>query len=129
MTDLDMFTCKVCGAHGLIVEHHYTVWEGTYWRTMCKWGPLDDDHRVQEWTDNELVETGRETDIDDDTDPSPWIDPDSQEFYVRCEGCNREIVFGWSHPDRGGRIWPIECTDYIPGKDWLEPRYQTKGSV
>ena len=46
------------------------------------------------------------------------------EFYVRCNDCDREIEFGWSHPDRGGRIWPVEASDFNPWKSWPEPRYR-----
>ena len=51
---------------------------------------------------------------------------DSHEFHVCCNGCNREIEFGWSHPDRGGRIWPAECSDFNPWKCWAESRYIEK---
>jgi len=54
---------------------------------------------------------------------SSEIDEDSHEFYVHCAGCDREIEFGWSHPGRGGRIWPAECNDFNPWKSWPEPRY------
>ena len=54
------------------------------------------------------------------------IDEESMECYVRCAGCNREIEFGWSHPERGGRIWPVECSDFNPWKSWPKPRYREK---
>jgi hypothetical protein len=50
-------------------------------------------------------------------------DEESIEFWVYCDECNREIEFGWSHPERGGRIWPAECIDFNPWKSWPEPRY------
>jgi len=50
-------------------------------------------------------------------------DEESEEWTVRCAGCRREIEFGWSHPDRGGRIWPVESSDYNPRLAWPEPRY------
>ena len=46
------------------------------------------------------------------------------EFYVHCDGCDREIEFGWSHPDRGGRIWPVECEGFNPWKSWPDPRFK-----
>lgn len=49
---------------------------------------------------------------------------ESTEFWVYCSGCQKEIEFGWSHPYRGGRIWPSECVDFNPWKCWPEPRYQ-----
>ena len=54
------------------------------------------------------------------------INEDSVEYWVRCSGCHREIEFGWSHPDRGDQIWPIECTDSNSWKGCPEPRYHDK---
>jgi hypothetical protein len=45
------------------------------------------------------------------------------EFYVRCAQCGREIEFGWSQPDRGGEIWPVDSRDFEPQKIWPEPRF------
>ena len=42
---------------------------------------------------------------------------------VRCDGCGHEIEFGWSHEDRGGRIWPVESADHNPWLSWPEPRF------
>ena len=50
-------------------------------------------------------------------------DADRYAFYVRCGGCRREIEFGWSHPERAGRIWPAECSDFNPWKGVPEPRF------
>ena len=49
--------------------------------------------------------------------------PVGDKFYVNCTGCDREIEFGWSQPNRGGRIYPIECSDFIPEKVWPDPKY------
>ncbi len=46
----------------------------------------------------------------------PEINPGNDKFYVNCAGCDREIEFGWSQSNRGGRIFPVECSDFIPGK-------------
>lgn len=54
------------------------------------------------------------------------VDIENQEYFVRCDGCKREIPFSWSHPERSGRIWPVEFTDYRPDKGWPEPRYGNK---
>jgi len=35
------------------------------------------------------------------------------EWYVHCGGCGCAIEFGWSHPERGGRIWPAECVSIL----------------
>ena len=49
--------------------------------------------------------------------------PIRDKFYLNCTACNREIEFGWSQPNRGGRIYPVECSDFIPGKVWPDPKY------
>ena len=46
------------------------------------------------------------------------------EYWVFCEECGKEVEFGWSHPDRGGRIWPAEAKDFNPWICWPEPRYR-----
>ena len=46
------------------------------------------------------------------------------DIYVRCTGCNAEIEFGWSEPDRGGLIWPAHSSDFNWKKCWPEPRYR-----
>jgi len=53
---------------------------------------------------------------------------ESVEFHVSCGGCGHEIEFGWSHPDREGHIWPVECVDFDPEKVWPEPRFREKWS-
>ncbi len=132
-----LFTCHTCGSHNLVVEHTYTVAHGPHLTTIFEWGPLDDDHhweyideeKPEEWDDWDILsdedrEAWQEWDGRGDAPTEPEVLEDSHEFYVRCEGCNREIPFGWSHPDRGGRIWPVECADFVPGRAWMEERYQ-----
>jgi hypothetical protein len=63
-------------------------------------------------------------DHDENTEYEVEEDPNSFEFWVRCEGCDRDIEFGWSHEDRGGRIWPAECSDFNPWNCFPEPRYE-----
>lgn len=64
-----------------------------------------------------------EADADDWDVEEEDVETLDHEFSVRCAGCGREIEFGWSHPDRGGRIWPVEANDHNPFKSWPEPRY------
>lgn len=118
-----------------------TIVEKTFLR---RWGPLDEDHGV-EWEDEETDGTDTivdETEIgcppcyeagigDEDfvTIESDCEDPirsdiDPNRFRVECDGCRREIEFGWSHPDRAGRIWPVEASDFNPMKSWPEPRFR-----
>jgi len=100
---------------------------------------LDDEHRIRDRV-GELVDDSEEEEIyrevhcyrcleealevdfevDEDLDKYEELD---EEFWVRCGKCNREIEFGWSHPNRGGRIWTCEDTDFNPWKSWPEPRY------
>lgn len=126
-----LFTCKDCGSHDLYVEHYYTVWQGAYWTGYVRTGLLNiestDEHRVENWDEPEEIDSGKEdTDEIDENEGNEEEDEESNEFYVRCLGCNREIEFGWSHPDRGGRFWPSECTDFNPWICWPEPRYREK---
>ena len=48
---------------------------------------------------------------------------EDEHFEVRCDKCGHEIEFGWSHPDRGGRIWPVESGDHNPRISWPEDRF------
>lgn len=54
------------------------------------------------------------------------LSEESIEFHVSCGGCGHEIEFGWSHPNRAGRIWPVECIDFDPEKVWPEPRFRER---
>ena len=101
---------------GILQEDHRWDWEETehlgdvdhgeeYSQVFCR-NCLEDAGQV-DWQ----VEEEDEREIED------------EEFYVRCGGCDREVEFGWSHPDRGGRIWPAESKDFNPWKCWPEPRY------
>ena len=127
-----------CGeaANGIAAERMY--WAS---REVREAGPLGEDHR---WRYDPELEESDEGDDEEEGyeiwcpecfqigEPSNWeisaddpeVDEDSEEFYVCCAGCDREIEFGWSHPKRGGRIWPAECADFNPWKSWPEPRYR-----
>lgn len=50
-------------------------------------------------------------------------DDESEEFSVCCARCQREIPFGWSQPNRGGQIWPVESADFDPRFIWPELRF------
>ncbi len=129
-----LFTCKDCGSHDLEFEHIYEVIQGRCTITYSEtgWEEIDSewDHRFENLDRPEEVDrVYDEPDYDDPDDEEEEeadaeIDDDSHEFYVRCEGCRREIEFGWSHPDRGGRFWPSECSDFNPWRCWPEPRYR-----
>ena len=134
------FTCKECGGHDLIVTHVWSILAGPDSETWQEWGLLSANHlwrynfkeMIEQKEDGEDLERGDYGEFaEDDSDSEPEeyeifeqkSDPESDEFYVNCAGCDREIEFGWSQPDRGGRIFPVECADFTPGKYWPEPRY------
>lgn len=99
--DKPHFCCKECGCDTFYLEKI-----GYGHRILLE---LDnEDHRL-------LGEIERDA---DDRWKGPW------RFYLRCDNCYREIEFGWSHPDRGGRIWPVEASCFNPWKSWPEPRYR-----
>ena len=133
------FTCKTCGGHNLTVTRVWNILAGPISERWQEWGPLEADHlwhyeykeKIEQESDNEEErEDLRELAEDDSaSEPEeyeifePEDNPESDEFFVNCAGCDREIEFGWSQPDRGGRIFPVECSDFIPGEIWPEPRY------
>jgi hypothetical protein len=123
-----------CGAEEVAVVHRYrtdTVFEQT--------GALDDRRQFYLDAPEELEDLDTEDEeyevrcpacaegVDEmcwETDPSQIeVDDCDDEFYVHCQGCGREVEFGWSHPDREGRIWPAESADFDPWKCCPEPRF------
>ena len=133
------FTCKTCGGHDLTVTRIWTILAGPLSERWQEWGPLEADHhwhyefeeKVEENPDDAVERGDRGEFLEDDSasEPEdfevfePEDDPESDEFYVNCAGCDREIEFGWSQRDRGGLIYPVECSDFVPGGIWPEPRY------
>jgi len=135
------FTCKTCGGHKITVTHVWTVLAGPESESWREWGTLEADHQWRyhfkekiendedEDSEVERGDFGEFAEDDSDSEPEdyemfePGSDPEGDEFYVNCTGCDRELEFGWSGPDRGGQIFPVECSDFIPGETWPEPRY------
>lgn len=134
------FTCKTCGDHGLTVSHTWSILVGADSENWQEWGPLEASHRwhydfkekIEITDDDTQVERGdfgEFAEDDSDSEPEEYetinqeSDSESDEYYVNCAACDREIEFGWSEIDRGGGIFPVECSDFIPGKYWPEPRY------
>jgi hypothetical protein len=133
------FTCETCGAQKLIVTRVWKILAGPVSESWQEWGPLEPNHlwhfefkeKIEKDKDNE-VERGDSSEFaedDSDSEPDdyekfePGGDPEGDEFYVNCAGCDREIEFGWAKPDRGGGIFPVEGSNFIPGDIWPEPRY------
>ena len=144
------FTCKSCGDHSLTVTHVWSTLAGSNSENWQEWGPLEADHlwhydykeKIEKENEGDEVERGdfgEFAEDDSDSEPEEYevvnqeSDPESDEFYVNCASCDREIEFGWSESNRDGGIYPVECSDFIPGKFWPEPRYldswQQKGSL
>lgn len=135
-------TCEK-GQDGLAYERHYDLFT-PYLESYY----LDEDHHFNEKASDhgyefeEELEEPWEEDIEENIYCEDCYDPTGEcdieednfqelevierEFYVACADCEREIEFGWSHPNRGGRIWPAECTDFNPWKCWPELRYREK---
>jgi hypothetical protein len=137
------FTCKTCGGHGLTVSRVWFVLAGSSIEGWQEWGPLKGNHFWQ-FKFKEKIE--KETNKHKDDKVSRWefgkdtkdsssskpgenklfeqeSSPAGHKFYVHCAGCDREIEFGWSHPNRGGRIFPVECSDFLPEEVWPDPKY------
>ena len=130
----DVLPCT-CGAaeDGIAAR---TSWEKV--QAFQESGPLDDDHHW-EYEEPEEIDTQEEEgdlevfcagclaeaeDWEEESHEAKIDEGESNQFFVHCAMCNREIEFGWSHPDRAGRIWPAECSDFNPWLSWPEPRYR-----
>lgn len=133
------FTCKKCGGHELIVTHIWNIQAGTESESWREWGPLKEDHhwqyefkeKVEENEDDE-VQRGDFSEFEEDDSASepeeyevfePETNRESDEFYINCGNCDREIEFGWSQPDRRGLILPVEFSDFKPLESWPDPKY------
>ena len=137
------FTCKTCGGHNITVFRSWTVLAGPASESWQEWGPLEPNHHWHFEFKKRLEKEKAEVGADDvegwdfaeyakDTSSSrpeeyeiyePEDNPGNDRFDVNCAGCDRELEFGWSQPNRGGRIFPVECSDFMPGNIWPEPRY------
>jgi hypothetical protein len=127
-----------CGKGKWDLSATYSDWTMT---RVIRWGYLDDSHHwdfppdnveeLDQWTDDEeslaVYCPDCHQHIRDDPDVWPAkitnTREDDERWAMRCAGCRREIPFGWSHPSRVGRIWPVECDDYVEGLSWIEPRW------
>jgi hypothetical protein len=137
------FSCKTCGAHKLTVTRVWEILAGPDSETWQEWGPLDANH-LWRFEFKEKIEKKSE-DQEDRADyrwafgkykndnaiskPADYeiyelqVNPGNDIFCVTCAGCDREIEFGWSQPNRGGEIFPTEFSDFNPKGIWPEPRY------
>ena len=144
-----MFYCRDCECK-LFVIHLYTeisefqytdrerlmLYEGRRFEEFEEYGEFDYDHEIIYLKpisidhyedidfDIDLYEEELSSYPNEKTYDEPIIDKESEEFYVYCHGCDHEKEFGWSRPDRGGTIWPVECSDFDPRKCWPEPKFR-----
>jgi len=133
------FTCKVCGCQKLTITRVWQTLAGPVSESWQEWGTLEADHGWHFEFEEKIVpdedsnvergDTGEFAEDDSDSGPDDYEsieaedDPEADQFYVNCAGCDREIEFGWSQPNRGGGIFPVESADFAPGECWPEPRY------
>ena len=133
------FTCKKCGGHELIASHIWNIQAGTESESWREWGPLKDDHhwqyefkeKIEKNEDDEvqLGDFGEFEEDDSDSEPEdyetnePRTNRESDEFFINCGSCDREIEFGWSQPDRRGLILPVEFSDFNSLETWPDPKY------
>lgn len=133
------FTCSRCGGHELIVSRVWNIEAGTDSETWKEWGRLKDDHHWQfefkekvEANADDEVQRGDFGEFQEDesaTEPEEYethemqTSRESDEFFVNCGDCDREIEFGWSEPDRRGLILPVEFSDFDRLESWPDPKY------
>jgi hypothetical protein len=136
---ISKFSCNKCGGHELVVTHTWNVEAGSDSARWREWGRIKNDHHWQ-YEFKEKIEASEDDEVqrgdfgefeDDDSSSEPQdfevnesgTDRESDEFYVNCGDCDREIEFGWSEPDRRGLILPVEFTDFNSAESWPDPKY------
>ena len=133
------FTCSKCGGHELIVSRVWNIEAGPDSEAWKEWGRLKDDHhwqfefkeKIMANADDEVQrgDLGEFQEDDSATEPEEYemheaqTSRESDEFFVNCADCDREIEFGWSEPDRRGLISPVEFSDFDPLETWPDPKY------
>jgi hypothetical protein len=133
------FTCKKCGSHELTVTHIWNIQAGNDSESWREWGPLKDDHhwqyefkeKIQANADDEVQrgDFGEFEEDDSASEPEAYetyetqTSRESDEFFVNCGNCDREVEFGWSQADRRGLILPVEFSDFDPRQSWPDPKY------
>ena len=133
------FTCTTCGGHKLNVYRIWNILAGPDSESWQEWGPLEADHTWR-FKFKEKIQKDKEDDTrrwnfreytKDNSSSKPEEyeifetedNPGNDKFYVNCASCDREIEFGWAKSNRGGGIFPAECSDFNPEGIWPEPRY------
>ncbi len=125
-----------CSCGSAEVARRRTVQESTPWRVTST---LGDDHRLDEELEREAQDRPEREEIESEIECPNCVrnqdhaseeqesesDPEDMEDYftVCCGDCGHEIEFGWSHENRGGRIWPVESRDFNPRLTFSEERF------
>jgi hypothetical protein len=133
------FTCHSCGGYTLIITHVWSILTGADSERWQEWGLLKDNHhwqykfkeKIEENPDNEVQrgDIGEFQEDDSASEPEEYeiyetaTNRESDEFFINCENCDREIAFGWSQPDRRGLLLPVEFSDFNPSESWPDPKY------
>ncbi|MGB7538372.1 MAG: hypothetical protein WBM17_07520 [Anaerolineales bacterium] len=133
------FTCQSCSGHIQIVTHVWSALAGTSSERWQEWGPLYDNHhwryrfkeKIEKNEDDEVHrgDVGAYEEDDSSSEPEEYevneaeTNRENDEFFVNCENGDREIEFGWSHPERRGLILPVESSDFNPSETWPDPKY------
>ena len=111
------FTCKTCGSHELTVTHVWNLLSGNTSESWKEWGPLEAGHHWH-YEFKEKLDMGGKDKVFDMEGAT-----ESDEYFVNCTNCDREIIFGWSHLDHCGSIFPVEFADFDPFSTWPDPKY------
>ena len=138
------FTCKTCGDHRLTISRIWLILNGINRERWQERGPLKANHfwrfkfrgkiekeidqnnadEVKRWDFSEFTKNDSSSKLKEENKRTKRkSSPGGGKFYVNCAGCDREIEFGWAHPNRRGRIYPVECSDFIHGDVWPDPKY------
>jgi hypothetical protein len=137
------FICKTCGSKRLTVSRIWLTLAGSEIERWQESGPLKTNHlwsfklrkKIEKEIDSNKKDEVKRWDFSENTKNNSSYKleeyktfalrgyPIGDKFYVNCAGCDREIEFGWSQPNRGGRIYPVECSDFISKEVWPDPKY------
>jgi hypothetical protein len=121
--DVSKFTCSKCGGHELTITHIWNIQAGNDSERWREWGPLKDNHHWQYELKGKIEEDDSASEPEEYEIYETETDRESDEFFVNCGNCDREIEFGWSQPYRNGLIFPVEYSDFDPLESWPDSKY------
>jgi hypothetical protein len=121
--DVSKFTCSKCGGHELTITHIWNIQAGNDSERWREWGPLKDNHHWQYELKGKIEEDDSASEPEEYEIYETETNRESDEFFVNCGNCDREIEFGWSQPYRNGLIFPVEYSDFDPLESWPDSKY------